>query len=74
MGPAISSAVAARPSGNGGGDHFLAGFRIEDGIGHIRGDPAGRNGVNQNVMTSELRGQAFGQADDSAFGCSVMRV
>src|ERR1700688_1067888 len=51
---------------NGGGHHFLACFRFEHGIGHIRGNPPWRNGINENVITSKLGGEAFGEADDAA--------
>src|SRR5271165_6293106 len=49
------------------GGHLLAGLGIENGIGHVGGDPAGGHGVHQDAVAGEFRREAFGEADDGAF-------
>src|SRR5260370_26309628 len=60
--------------GNYRGSHLLARFRLKHGNGHVSGDPAGSDGVHKNIVTGEFRGEAFGEADDSALGCAVVGV
>src|SRR5882762_9384361 len=60
--------------GNDSRSHLLARFRLEHGNGHVGGDPAGSDGVHKNIVTGKFGGEAFGEADDAAFGCAVVGV
>src|SRR6266446_4095095 len=56
------------------GSHFLASFGLKHGIGHVGGDPAGGDGVHENIVPGEFGGEALGKTDDAAFGSAVVRM
>src|SRR5256885_13329531 len=55
---------AGAAQGNGGGDGFAAFFRVDDGIGHIGGHPAGGHAVHRDIVA----GGAGGGGPDPAVG------
>jgi len=50
----------------------LAGFGLKHGIGHVSGDPAGGDGVHEDIVAGEFGGEALGKADDAAFGGAIV--
>src|SRR5262252_3664762 len=57
--------VAKTPRRNMREKQFLV--TLDYTIGHVRGKPARRDGVDLNVVQRPLAGQIFGEADDSTF-------
>src|SRR5260221_95989 len=68
----LGSARAAQ--GNRRYDGFASRFRVDYGVGHVRGHPAGRYTVHQNVVARELGGEALTEADNPAFRGAVVGV
>ena len=74
IGPAISSGLAARPSGMPGKDPCAGLGIIQRRSRHVRIDPARRHGVDVDRIPRQFRGKAFDHADESAFGRGVVAV
>jgi len=55
-----------------GGAIFWPAFGLKNGIGHVGGDPAGGDGVHEDIVPGEFAGEALGEADDAAFGGAVV--
>ena len=74
MGAAISSTCAGRPRGMR--DKSLLGHLgiAEDLCRGVGGDPAGSDAVAVDALADEFGGEAFGEADESAFGGGVVGV
>lgn len=55
------------------GEQGLSGF-FGNGVGHVRGDESGRNGVDGHLAAGNLLSHGLGEADDTGFGGRVVAL